>query len=52
MLGVAAPTYPMLKDLILVGFCSFNHISMGLKNGHGSLCVWVPGSQSFSCSKV
>lgn len=44
---VAAPTYPMLKDLIPVGFCSFNHISVGLTNGHGSLCVGALGSQSF-----
>lgn len=42
---VAAPTYPMLKDLIPVGFCSFGHISVGLKNGHGSLCVGALGSQ-------
>lgn len=52
MLWVAAPTYPMLKDLIPVGFCSFYHISVGLKNGHGSLCVRELGSQSFYCIKV
>ena len=39
VLWVAAPTDATLKDLIPVGFCSFNHISVGLKNGHGSLCV-------------
>lgn len=52
MLWVAAPTYPMLKDLIPAGFCSFYPISVGLKNGHGSLCVRVLGSRSFHCIKV
>lgn len=38
MLWGAVSTYPMLNDLIPAGFCFFNHISMGLKNGRGNLC--------------
>lgn len=46
VLWVAAPTYPLLKDLIPQAFCSFNHISVGLKNGHGGLCMCARGSLS------